>query len=168
MLRRGKHDTDDRQPGRILVVNEDPDACELLCRVLTQAGYEVDRTHDQTSAVSFVTSSVPDVLILDLGDGGIGTNLTVLDSLRTHTDPAVAGVRVVLAAAQANNRMYSWQAGVDAFLVRPFHVDKLLDEIREVLNRPDEERARHRRQQLNEAKTEGRTIEPRTWETQRY
>jgi DNA-binding response OmpR family regulator len=133
-----------------------------------QAGYEVDRTHDQTSAVSFVTSSVPDVLILDLGDGGIGTNLTVLDSLRTHTDPAVSGVRVVLAAAQANNRMYSWQAGVDAFLVRPFHVDTLLDEIREVLNRPDEERARHRRQQLNEAKTEGRTIEPRTWETQRY
>jgi DNA-binding response OmpR family regulator len=171
MLRRGKHDTEPAGrsgPAHILVVNDDLDGCELLCRVLEQAGYAVGRAHDQSEAVGKVSDAPPDCVLLDLGAGGIGTNLKLLDALRTSNSPAVASVRVVLATAQTHNRMFSWQAGVDAFLLRPFHVNDLLRDIADVLDRPDDERARHRRSQLTEATATGRSTESRPWENQTF
>jgi DNA-binding response OmpR family regulator len=171
MLRRGKHEgAQGTRTGaaHILVVNDDVDAAELLCRVLTQAGYVVDRAHDQSDAIGKVSDAPPDCVLLDLGAGGIGTNLKVLDGIRTSNSADVASVRIVLATAQTNNRMFSWQAGVDAFLLRPFHVDDLLRDIADVLERPDEERARHRRNQLAEATATGRVQEARPWEHQTF
>jgi DNA-binding response OmpR family regulator len=69
---------------------------------------------------------------------------------------AVAGVRVVLVAQQSSNRMFSWQAGIDAFIVRPFHANELLGQVSEVLGRPDDERAKHRRRELDAASADGR------------
>jgi DNA-binding response OmpR family regulator len=52
--------------------------------------------------------------------------------------------------------MFSWQAGIDAFIVRPFHASELLGQVAEVLSRSDDERARHRRRELDAASAEGR------------
>jgi DNA-binding response OmpR family regulator len=142
------------KPTRILLVTDDADACELLARILEGAGYPVDRAYDHVGAIAQVTSAPPSGLVLDLSVGGIGANLKLLDAIRTHNDPTVAGARVVLVARQAQNQLFSWQSGVDAFLVRPFHANELLHHVADVLARPDEQRARHRRDQLNQA--EGR------------
>ena len=56
--------------------------------------------------------------------------------------------RVVLCAASPKNRAFSFQSGADAFLVRPFHIDELTEQIADVLGRAHEERARHRRDEL--------------------
>jgi len=36
---------------RLLVVNDDPGACELLVRLLTRAGHEVERAHNHDQAM---------------------------------------------------------------------------------------------------------------------
>jgi DNA-binding response OmpR family regulator len=66
----------------------------------------------------------------------------------------VAQIRLVLIANEAKNRAFSWQSGVDAFVVRPFHVDELLSEVDAVLARPEDERLTHRRKMLRESKGE--------------
>ena len=96
-------------------------------------------------------------MILDLTTGGIGQNLRLLDTIRQSMNPEVAKVRVVLVAQQTSNRMFSWQAEIDAFVVRPFHINELLTQVAEVLARPDTERARHRRRELDAASAEGRS-----------
>jgi two-component system, OmpR family, response regulator len=156
-------------PPRVMVVNDDDDASELLGRLLVRAGYEVNAASDQNAAVAELTFAPTDCVVLDLGAGGIGANLKLLDSIRSHDDPAVANTRVVLIANQGHNRMFSWQAGIDAFLVRPFHSEQLVRDVRDVLARTDEERPKYRRRQLDAAKASGRTAgttEP--WETQRF
>jgi DNA-binding response OmpR family regulator len=165
--RRHERDTGSGHAAHVLVVNDDDGAAELLVRLLTRAGYDVERATDQLDARARLIATVPDVAVLDLG-GGVGTSLKLLDSIRSHTDPGVANLRVVLLANQASNRMFSWQSGVDAFLVRPFHADDLLRDVAQVLDRNEEERTRHRRARLAEARTDGRTIEPRPWETQSF
>ena len=55
---------------------------------------------------------------------------------------------MVLCAASPKNRSFSFQSGADAFLVRPFHLDELTDQIADVLARAHEDRARHRRDEL--------------------
>jgi len=72
-------------------------------------------------------------------------------------------VRVVLVAQQSSNRLFSWQAGIDAFVARPFHADELLLQVNEVLSRPDSDRERHRRHELDAASAEGRAGVAEPW-----
>jgi len=139
----------------ILVVNDDPGACELLVRLLGRAGHEVERAHNQDQAMAQLAVARIDCVVLDLSTGGIGQNLKLLDLIRSSVTKSTAGVRVVLVAQQSSNRVFSWQAGIDAFLARPFHADELLAQVNEVLSRPEAERERHRRRELDAASAEG-------------
>jgi DNA-binding response OmpR family regulator len=150
-------------PSHILVVNDDQGACELLCRLLTNAGHEVQRAHNSEQALGQLGVGRVDCVVLDLATGGIGQNLKLLDTIRSSMAANVAKVRVVLVAQQTSNRMFSWQAGIDAFVVRPFHANELLAQVAEVLSRPDTERARHRRRELDAASAEGRSGHAQPW-----
>jgi DNA-binding response OmpR family regulator len=153
----------------VLVVNDDDGASELLSRVLATASYVVDAALSHDEAMRALSGEEkPDCILLDLATGGIGQNLKLLDAVRNHVDGTVATARVLLVAHQTNNRLFSWQAGIDGFLLRPFHADELLREVAEVLGRPDDEREQHRRQQLDAASSQGRTVEARPWDTQRF
>lgn len=155
-------------PSRVLVVNDEEGAIELLSRLLARAGYAVDRATSNDDALAVLAERRPDCVVLDLSTGGIGQNLKLLDSIRSHADQKVANARVVLVAHQSSNKMFSWQAGIDAFLLRPFHAEDLLRHVDDVLARPEEDRVRHRRRELDAASSEGRTIEVRVWDTQRF
>ena len=174
MLRRAakaehpEHEGDQGGPSAtILVVNDDDGACELLVRLLTNAGHDVQRAMNADQALGQLSVGGFDCVVLDLTSGGIGQNLKLLDAIRSSVTASIARVRVLLIAQQASNRMFSWQAGIDAFLVRPFHADELLRQVRDVLLRPDDERAAHRRRELDAASAHGRSgvAEPWTPET---
>src|SRR5262245_7867296 len=130
-LKRKKHEAPPLPTGphHVLVVNDDEDACELVCRLLVRAGYEVDRADNQEHALMQLKADPVDCVVLDQLTGAIGQNLGVLDKIRSHPDELVATVRVVLVTQHANNEMFSWQAGIDAFLVRPFFEEDLLREV---------------------------------------
>jgi DNA-binding response OmpR family regulator len=149
---------------RVLVVN-DEDGIELLCRLLSRAGYDVDRATTPDETLELISDFHPHCVVLDLSVGGVGQNLTLLDTIRGHVDEMVATTRVVLVAPQSSNSLFSWQAGIDAFLPRPFHADELLHEVAESLARPNDERAPHRRRELDAAKSRGRQTSVRSWES---
>lgn len=153
MLRRSKADRGGGGPARVLVVQDDPDAAELLRRVLERGGYEVLLVTSPDDALGTARTEHPDIAVIDLG--GTGPNLKLLDSLRQARDPAVAGLRVVMLARQGSNPMFSWQSGIDGFLDRPFHADQLVGEVEAVLARSEADRPRHRREQLERAKADG-------------
>jgi DNA-binding response OmpR family regulator len=156
-------------PAKVLVVNDDDDACELLCRLLARAGYVADRAVSHDQALAQVAFLRPQCVVLDLSTGGIGQNLKLLDAIRSNVEPAIATSRCVLVAQGTNNQLFSWQAGIDAFMVRPFHADELLRHVAEAIARPDAERPRHRRKQLDEASAAGRQINTGSWTgTQRF
>jgi len=133
----------------VLVVNEDPSACEMLVRMLTAKGYRGIGATNGDDATGRIAADLPRCIVLDLVAGGIGGSLKVLDSIRSHEDLRISTARVVLCAASPRNRSFSFQSGADSFLVRPFHLDELVDQIRDVLGRVHEDRARHRRDELD-------------------
>jgi DNA-binding response OmpR family regulator len=151
-LRRGKKQEPviPSGPSRVLVVHDEPDGCELLVRLLNREGHETDRAHDFLEMSDKLTHPRPaDCVVLDVSVGGIGGNLKLLDAIRGHHDPVVAGMRVVLVSTTASNAIFSWQAGIDEFVIRPFHSDTLVAAVASAIARPDEERPRYRRQRLD-------------------
>ena len=152
VLGRGKggrwNGSERRSPAVVLVVNDDPDACEMLVRMVRSKGYRALGATTGHEATSRINDQLPRCIVLDLTTGGIGTSLKVLDSIRSHQDRRVSTARVVLCAASPKNRTFSFQSGADSFVVRPFHLDDLLAQIADVLARPHDAGARHRRDEL--------------------
>jgi DNA-binding response OmpR family regulator len=137
-----------RAPATVLVVNDDADACELLVRMVGTAGYRAIGATTDSDARRQITMELPRCVVLDMTTGGVGSSLKVLDLIRSNEDNRVSSARVVLCASSPKNRSFSFQSGADAFVVRPFHIDDLLREITDVLRRPNEDRAKHRRDEL--------------------
>jgi DNA-binding response OmpR family regulator len=152
VLRRQRDDVWDgserRSPASVLIVNDERDACELLVRFLGHAGFRTVGAHSDVEAISIVHDQLPRCVVLDMTTGGVGSSLKILDQIRTSEDRRISTARVVLCASSPKNRSFSFQSGADAFVVRPFHLDDLIDHITDVINRPNDERARHRRDEL--------------------
>ena len=153
MLRRSKSDGGGG-PARILVVNDDEGGCELVARILEARGATVQRVHSHADAVVALNRSEEPVAltVLDFSSGGTASSLKLLDSIR-HGIEGSRAVPVVMLAASANNRMFAYQSGADAFLVRPLHANELADAVEQVLQRSPEEREAYRAAQVAEARS---------------
>lgn len=151
-LRRSRDDRWDgaerRATPTVLVVNDEPDACELLVRLLRPSGFRAVGADSGDHALAAISEQLPRCVVLDMTGGGIGSSLRILDQIRSHEDRRISTARVVLCASSPRNRTFSFQSGADAFVVRPFHLDEVTASIRDVLDRAQEDRARHRRDQL--------------------
>jgi DNA-binding response OmpR family regulator len=137
-----------RAPAMVLIVNSDPDACEMLVRMVGSKGHRAIGATTGDEATRRIVSELPRCVVLDLDATGMGTSLKVLDAIRNHQDLRVSTARVVLCAPSAKSRSFSFQSGADGFVVRPFHIDELVQQISDVLVRANEDRPRYRRDEL--------------------
>ena len=111
------------RPCRIMVVDDNEDAAELLAELLEQLGHTCQVAHDGAAALELVERLRPEVAILDIG-------LPAMDGyeLAGHLRDRV-GTRVQLIAltgyGQAGDRERAAQAGFDAHLVKPAAIQEL-------------------------------------------
>ncbi|HEY5453493.1 MAG TPA: response regulator [Polyangia bacterium] len=74
---------------RVLVVDDDADAREMLSAVLAQAGYDVDAAADGFAALAHVSRYRPDLVLTDLRMPGM-TGVDLLQRIRrVHGDVPV-------------------------------------------------------------------------------
>ena len=105
----------------ILVANPDSQVQELLARVVETVGLSAVRLDAAVDIAQAVAVNAADGLILDLGAG----NLEALQAVRARPEPAgLTAAIIVIGTGPAGGRL-AWQAGADAFLVRPFHARDL-------------------------------------------
>ena len=135
-------------PTRVLVVDDNADACELIARIVESAGWTATRCYAQDDALDKLDNGDPPfkAVVADFQSGGVGASLELLDSVRRSKD--FSDIPVLLLTLNETNRMFAWESGADAFLVRPFHADDLINEIYAVLTRSTDEREAWREGQL--------------------
>ncbi|MET0902280.1 MAG: hypothetical protein ABWZ52_03480 [Acidimicrobiales bacterium] len=129
-------------------MHDDPAACEMIVRMISLKGYRGIGATSPEEATWHLGSEFPRCIVITIDSGLMGSSFKVLDLVRSHRDVRVNTARVVLCAPSPRNRTFAFHSGADAFLVRPFHIDELVDEIADVLARPLEALARHRRDEL--------------------
>jgi CheY-like chemotaxis protein len=110
-------------PGRILVVEDDPDTARYLVEVLQQWGaFDVTHTADPAEALSRAGENW-DLVLTDVHMPGM-TGLELLESLR-QVVPGLP-VAVLTAYATVNNVVIALRSRADEFLQKPVLPDKLL------------------------------------------
>jgi DNA-binding response OmpR family regulator len=119
---------------KILVVDDEPDAVELICFNLKASGFEVTSAADGAAALKAARLHLPDLILLDLMLPEID-GLEVCKLLRR--DPATAAIPIVMLTARAAeiDRVLGLELGADDYVTKPFSPRELVLRIRKLLDR---------------------------------
>jgi CheY-like chemotaxis protein len=112
--------------GTVLAIDDDPDARELIRRLLTREGYRVQTASDGTEGLRLARELRPTAITLDVlmptMDGW--ALLTALKS-----DPELAGIPVVMVTITSDRSM-AYALGATDFLTKPIERERLLAVLR--------------------------------------
>jgi CheY-like chemotaxis protein len=110
---------------RILAVDDDEDARELLKTIFTNAGASVTLAENGQDALEKLSALRPHVFVSDIGLPGADGFELLAEVRRTRAAddlPALA----ITAYTDANTRQRAAEAGYQAFIAKPVNVDELL------------------------------------------
>src|ERR1700719_756859 len=117
---------------RLLVVDDDRGLRDVLRRALSLSGYEVVLAATGAGALSDVSSTVPDAVVLDIGLPDIdGLEVCRLLRREGHRVP----ILMLTARDAVSDRIDGLDAGADDYLVKPFDIDELKARLRALLRR---------------------------------
>jgi two-component system phosphate regulon response regulator PhoB len=123
---------------KILVVDDEPEAVELLEFNLKQAGYVVSTAGDGAEALKRARSQTPDMIVLDVMlpemDG-----FEICKSLRLDSSTAKIPIIMLTAKAAEIDRVLGLELGADDYLTKPFSPRELLLRIKKILGRGQSE-----------------------------
>lgn len=118
----------------ILVVDDEPDAVELVEFNLTQAGFKVLTAADGAEAVNKARKCAPNVIVLDVMlpemDG-----FEVCKLLKRDKETAQIPVVMLTAKAAEMDRVLGLELGADDYLTKPFSPRELVLRVKKLLNR---------------------------------
>ena len=110
---------------KVLVVDDNVDAAEILAEALELFGYEVSVCHDGAEALRIAARMRPDVGILDIGLPEMdGTEL----ARRLKRDPLHQDLRLIAATGYGgdSDRALTTDAGFEHHIVKPLSLDELV------------------------------------------
>jgi CheY-like chemotaxis protein len=114
----------ERPAGTVLIVDDNPDAADMLVMYVRSLGYRVESALDGPSALRAAARLTPTIGLLDIG-------LPVMDGFevarRLRSMPEHAEIRLVAITGygQEGDRERSRAAGFDAHMVKPVDLDEL-------------------------------------------
>jgi two-component system phosphate regulon response regulator PhoB len=119
---------------KILVVDDEPEAVELVEFNLRQAGFDVLTAGDGAEALKKARTLLPSLIVLDLMLPEID-GLEVCKMLRR--DPVTKLIPIVMVTARAAeiDRILGLELGADDYVTKPFSPRELVLRIRKVLGR---------------------------------
>lgn len=119
---------------KILVVDDEPDAVELIGFNLKKAGFDVVTALDGATALRSARMHLPDLVLLDLMLPEID-GLEVCKLLRR--DPATSAIPIIMLTAKAAeiDRVLGLELGADDYVTKPFSPRELVLRVRKLLDR---------------------------------
>lgn len=119
---------------KILVVDDEPDALEVIGFKLREAGFAPVFATDGTKALAAVRADRPDLVVLDLMLPEID-GLEVCKILRR--DPATVSIPILMLTAKAAemDRVLGLELGADDYVTKPYSPRELVLRIRKLLKR---------------------------------
>jgi DNA-binding NtrC family response regulator len=119
------------EPHRIMVVDDDPVTCELLCEVFEKQGYVVRFEQSSEAAANALLSFCPDVIVSDIRMKARHDGLNLLDHVRRQSPDT----RVILMTAfgSVDTAVRAVKEGAFDYISKPFRIDDVVTTVRRAL-----------------------------------
>ncbi|MEM3616684.1 MAG: response regulator [Candidatus Bathyarchaeia archaeon] len=122
---------------RILVVDDDENIRKVLKTILEEEGYAVDEAENAKKAIEKSRKKVYNLALIDIrlpDMEGIELLTRMKDTVPRMRKIIITGYPTLQNAIEAVNR------GADAYILKPFDMDKVLATIKEQLRKQEEEK----------------------------
>ncbi len=119
---------------KILVVDDEPDALELISYNLKSAGYDVVTADDGEEALKKARTTQPALIILDVMLPEVD-GLEVCKSLRREAATAAVPIIMLTAKAAEIDRVLGLELGADDYVTKPFSPRELVLRVKALLRR---------------------------------
>ncbi len=131
----------------ILVIEDDPDICDLVSLHLRDLGYSVEVQMDGEDGLHRATSGDFQLIILDLMLPGIN-GLEICTKLRTE-HPYIPILMLTAKSAEID-RIVGLESGADDYLTKPFSIYELMARVKAIFRRVEtlSSEQRHRGEQM--------------------
>ena len=118
----------------IAVIDDEPDILELVSLHLTKSGFKVKEFLNAESFFKFLSSKIPDLIILDLmlpdSDG-----IEICKYLKSKEDFKFIPVIMLTARADEADKVLGLELGADDYVTKPFSPRELVARVKAVLRR---------------------------------
>jgi len=119
---------------RIMIVEDDPDICEILQYNLEQEGIDVVIFHDGNQAIESIMKNPPDLLLLDLmlpGLNGLEIARIVRKDERLFNIPII----MITARSEEMDILQGLEQGADDYITKPFRPREVIARVKALLRR---------------------------------
>jgi diguanylate cyclase (GGDEF)-like protein len=124
----------------VLVVDDDVDVARFIESNLLTEGFDVLVAHDGAEALRMVTSSLPDLALVDTLMPKVD-GIEVVRQLRSTAATPSLPVIMLTATSLPSDRVVGLRAGADDYIVKPFDTLELIARVRSTLRRNADMRA---------------------------
>lgn len=122
---------------RILVIDDDENITKVVAAILRDKGYSVDTAGSGNEAIKKTQKNHYDLMLIDIRLPDIdGTEL--LTKIR-DTTPKIRKI-IVTGYPTLNNAVTAVNKGADAYVMKPFDVEEMLETVKEQLEKQMQER----------------------------
>ncbi|MEM3623100.1 MAG: response regulator [Candidatus Bathyarchaeia archaeon] len=125
------------ETARILIVDDDENIRKVLTTILEEEGYQIDSAETAKKAIEKTKKNFYNIALIDIrlpDMEGIELLTKMKDTTPRMRKVIITGYPTLQNAIEAVNR------GADAYIVKPFDMDKVLETIREQLKKQEEEK----------------------------
>ena len=122
----------EKNTGRVLVVDDDPDMVDVIGMMLSRRGYEVLEASGGFEAVTLARKEMPDVIFLDIMMPDIDGYEVYR---RIRLDPETKGIPVIFVSGKAKPEDVErgMSLGAQGYITKPFRSAELVEKIREAI-----------------------------------
>lgn len=117
--------------GKILVVDDDKNICELLRLYMENDGYTVSLAYDGESALKVFNEFKPDIVLLDIMLPKMDGWQVCREIRKTSDTPII----MVTAKGETFDKVLGLELGADDYIVKPFETKEVMARIKAVLRR---------------------------------
>ena len=113
----------------VLVIEDEKSICDFIGKTLTSHDYKVTTASTGKEGLAILTSSLPDVVLLDLGL----PDMDGIDIIRQTREWSSLPIIVISARVQEREKVAALDAGADDYITKPFGTEELMARIRTAL-----------------------------------
>ena len=117
--------------GKVLVVDDDKNICELLRLYLEKEGYNAIISHDGEEAVVKFNALKPDIILLDIMLPGLD-GWQVCREIRKKSNVPII---MITAKGETFDKVLGLELGADDYVVKPFEAKEVIARIKAVYRR---------------------------------
>ena len=117
---------------KLLVIDDDPNICDLLRYYFENEGYEVKTANDGIEGLSYFKMYEPDLVLLDLMLPKGKDGNTICREIRQISSKPII---IITAKDEILDKVLGLELGADDFVVKPFDMKELSARIKAVLRR---------------------------------